>query len=563
MSESEYAEAARTKVLIEVSKSVMEQTNVRLLPVEAAALEAVRAQRRCSRDRAARDLLSAYVATQAKRAPQDRLTHVTSVLRYPPLPPGRHQPDGRVRVPLRLEPGTSDQIVGLTLRLPGQTSRRGLKHYARSPLAEAICTAVADYHDWEVAGLEGLPKVWTQAAAIGLWRLTVAATLTRPERLAVLGELEDLDTEAEDPTVLTELLRNGDLSWHHPWRDEVSLHLARNLLTGSDEEDHMRMLHEQGDAFNLLRYDLERTDDLDHPYLDGAPLRPTSGVEGRGGALIWRGRRRLALGTVGSWIVAGPNAPLVVSPPRARIAHPSDWVGVRLAAGPELSKAVADDLENRRVLLLSADNQAVVWPYSVDTADPIPWFDLVLQALLKRTPEEIVELVLLDDPSNRTVFLLADEAHDLGFIDGATRDSLVIEAASKTAGRMATILKRAAEWDPDDYAELVASKGDVERFFELAAKHYERPGIVRPWWPWAADSTVQELTDRKHSRARLSKLIEGRARYWKRILEAEMERAGRLAAGRYRVVVDDAAEVYDDEADWGDVTWFDWGDLLE
>ena len=207
----------------------------------------------------------------AAREPRDRLTHVTAVLHYPPLPAGRNRPDGKVRVPLRLQAGVAESVEHLTLQLPGQTRRRGLKHYARSPLAEAIYTALSRAYTWQVPGLDGLPAIWTQASAIGLWRLTIAATLTKPEQRAVLGELDLIDAEGEDPTALADLLRHSDLAWHHPWRDEVAFHLARNLLTGSDSRDRMRSLHEQDDVFEELRFDLERTEDLDHAMLTGAP----------------------------------------------------------------------------------------------------------------------------------------------------------------------------------------------------------------------------------------------------------------------------------------------------
>lgn len=550
-------------MLIGLGSSSVSQTSVRLLPPAVEALDGLLVKRRCSRDQAVRDLLDAYVAKQVARDPGDRLTHVTAVLHYPPLPPGRNRPDGKVRVPLRLHAGVAESVEDLTLQLPGQTRRRGLKHYARSPLAEAIYTALARIYTWQVPGLEGLPAVWTQAAAVGLWRLTIAATLTKPEQRAVLGELDLIDAEGEDPTALADLLRHGDLAWHHPWRDEVALHLARNLLTGSESGDRMRSLHEQDDVFEELRFDLERTEDLDHAILTGAPKYPSSSVTGRGGALVWRGRRRLGLQSVGEWIASGPAAPLVVSPPRARISHPGGWTFVQVGAGEQLPQSVAGDVEAGRVLLMASEHKVTAWPYSRETGEPVPWFDLVLEALSTRTAEEIVELVLLDDSRHRTVYLLADEAHALGFIDADERDFLITAAAAKTNVRMATVLKRAAEWAPEDQAELVASRANPERFFEIAVKHHQREGIVRPWWPWNAGPTVRELEEHRYTRDQVRKLVERRGLYWKRDLEREMEGAGRAAAIGYRVDLDDSEELFEDEAEWGEDTVFDLDDLLD
>lgn len=550
-------------MLIGLGSSSVGQTSVRLLPAAVDALDALLVQRRCSRDQAVRDLLDSYVAKQVARKPGDRLTHVTAVLHYPPLPPGRNQPDGKVRVPLRLHASVAESVEDLTLQLPGQVRRRGLKHYARSPLAEAIYTALSRTYAWQVSGLEGLPAVWTHAAAVGLWRLTIAATLTKPEQRAVLGELDLVDAEGEDPTALADLLRHGDLAWHHPWRDEVALCLARNLLTESDAGDRMRSLHEQDDAFEELRFDLERTDDLDHAMLTSAPKYPSSNVTGRGGALVWRGRRRLALQGVGEWIAAGPTAPLVVSPPRARISHPAGWTSVQVEAGDQLPGPVAGDVEAGRVLLVTSEDKLTAWPYSRETGEPVPCFDLVLEALSTHRAEEIAELVLLDDSRHRTVYLLADEAYALGFIDADERDSLIAAAAAKTNARMVAIVKRSAEWDPDDRAELLASRANPDRFFEIAAKHHQREGIVRPWWQWNAGPTLRELEQRRYTRDQVRRLVERRGRYWKRDLEREMEVAGRAAAVGYRVDLDDFEDLFEDEAGWTEDTGFDLEHLLD
>lgn len=539
------------RVLIGLVSSSVKQTSVRLLPAAVKALNKLCAERDSSRDRAISDLLDSYVEGQLALDPGNRLTHISAVLRYPPLPAGRNRPDGKVRVPVRLRPGVAEAVEDVTLKLPGQTRRRGLKDYARSPLSEAIYTALSRAYPWHIPGLEELPAIWTQDAAVGLWRLTIAATLTKPEQCAVLGDLDQLDVVGERQTALSELLRHGDLAWHHPWRDSVALSLARNLLTGTDPGDSMRSLHRQDAAFETLRFDLERTEDLDHPVLNGAPKAPSCDVTGRGGTLVWRGRRRLALRQVGEWIAWGPSAPLVVSPPRVRLRHPTGWFGVRVGAGEHLPQSAARDVESRRVLLVEAEDTATAWPYSCATGKPVPRFDLVLETLSARSAEEIVEMVLLDDLRHRTVYLLADEAHAVGLINASERDSLISAAATTTKSRMATIIKRAAAWAPKEQAELMASETNPERFFEIAAKHGHRGAIARPWWPWEAGPTVRELEEQRFTRDQIRKLVERRGLYWKRDLEREMEMAGRAAAAGSRVEVDDLTNLVEGDAEWG------------
>lgn len=529
-----------------MGRSRVDQTSLRLLPEAVTALKAVTVDRGCSRDKAVRGLLDEYVSRQETLQPRDRLTHVTAVLRYPPLPPGRYRPDGRVRVPVRLQLDTVDRVAALTLRLPGQPDRRGLKDYARRPLTEALVTAVAHEKPFDVPGLEGIPLIWTQAAATGLWRLTVAATLTVPEQLAILGHLESLGA-GEDPTALAELLRDGDLAWHHPWRYEVALHLARNLLTGQNAATRWRSLKDQDDAFEKLRYDLERTDDLDHPLLIGAPKGPSSDMTGRGGSLVWRARRRLALRNVSNWIASEPTTPLIVSPPGVRITQPSAWTPNRVAAGAPLPAPVLADVENGRVLSFTTDEHTSAWPYLRETGAPVPGFDVVIDVLLRRRPEEVAELVLLNDPRLASVYLTPDVAHDLGFITAGERDELIEAAAKQTAARVEATLKRADGWELSEYAELVASRDDPERFFELSAEHYIGEGVVRSWWEWEAGTTVKELERLSGSPDRLRQLVWSRARYWKRQLEGAMQEAGRSAVVHGYTEPEDWI---DDDAGW-------------
>ena len=455
--------------------------------------------------------------------------------------------------------------MALTLRLPGQAKRRGLKDYARSPLTEALTTAIARERHFDVPGLEGIPPIWTQAAAIGLWRLTVAATLTVPEQLAVLGNLDDIDADVEDPSALTQLLREGDLAWHHSWRFEVALQLARNLLADSKRVENWRSLKDRDDDFRELRFDLERTDDLDHRLLLGAPTRPTSNVTGRGGALVWRARRSLALQAIRSWIVLEPTSPLMVSPPYLKIAHPQAWTSVRVPAGEQLPVAVQVAADAGKVLVLSTAEHTAAWPFVRATGDLVPGFDIVIEELPRRLPEEVVELVLLDAQLLADVYLEPGIAFDLGFITAGERDRLVADAEKKTSTRVEATLKRAEDWTPQEYAKLQALRGAPEQFFEFATKHHHvREGVVRPWWVWTPGSTVTELANLAGAPERLRELIRFRGRSWKRQLETAMEAAGRAAIARGYA---DREELAHDDFEWDgldeDDVDFDLGDFFD
>src|SRR4051794_23327545 len=85
-----------------------------------------------------------------------------------------------------------------------------------------------------------------------------------------------------------------------------------------------------GEDFDLLRYDLERSLDLDHALLGGAP-RSRSMVEGRGGAAVWRARREIAIRAVAEWLMTPGAEPLhAVDPPGWLLRAPDGWVGVHL-----------------------------------------------------------------------------------------------------------------------------------------------------------------------------------------------------------------------------------------
>lgn len=279
---------------------------------------------------------------------------------------------------------------------------------------------------------------------------------------------------------------------------------------------------------------------------------------------MWRARRSLALQAIRHWIVSEPTTPLTVSPPHAKIAHPEAWTSVRVPADEHLPAPILVHAEAGKVLLLSTDEYISAWPYLRETGEPVPQFDIVIDEVARRRPEEVVELVLLDDPRLADVYLDPALAYDLGFITPGERDALIEDAAKKTADRIEATLKRLEYWTPDEHAKLVAVRDDPERFFELAAEHHIREGVVRPWWVWTAGPTVTELDNLADAPDRLRQLVRSRGLIWKRQLEVAMEAAGRAAIAHGYADAERSAS-YD--AEWGDSdedeTEFDLGDLVD
>src|SRR4051794_4281736 len=93
------------------------------------------------RDAAVRRLLAAHVDRQEPLEPEDRHTHISTVLRYP-RPRTDPRADRRLRLRLRLPPGLASRARGVSLLLPGQ-SPRAHQDYQGRPLTDAVMTAIA------------------------------------------------------------------------------------------------------------------------------------------------------------------------------------------------------------------------------------------------------------------------------------------------------------------------------------------------------------------------------------------------------------------------------------
>ena len=457
------------------------QTSVTVSYAALEQLRIIRRDRAVSRDEAVRQILDEHLDAQREVPEDDRLSHVSTVLRFPVPAPGG--PSGRTRLAVRLDPGVAELAVSLALRLPGQLGSRAHRDYAARDLSDAVVTAIARQRPFVEPGLDGLPPLLTHGEAAGLWRLTIAATLTRAEQHA-------LYRGHESAVVLTE----ENVAWHDPWRSEVAQHLARRLLTGPRTAANRSMLARQTESFRDLRYDLERSD-LDHPLLRGL-TEPGRSVEGRGGAAVWRADRQLAVTRVGRWVSEPGGAPeLVVDPPGWTLAMPPGWHAVSVGPGTVLSPRRAADLAAGRVVRIDAGSRSALWPVD-GSGRPVAGVESVVAGAGDVTPADLVEIVLLTrtDPL-RPPRVPAATARELSFISAAQQEDIERDAARATRHAVDATLARArrSRLDARDVRALEGARSDPRRFVRLAGGMGLRCSITEPVWSWPVGGIVEAL----------------------------------------------------------------------
>ncbi len=155
------------------------ETNVRIAPCTLDALRRIMVRRGTSRDETVRQLLAEHVTAQEQEHPEDRLTHISTVLRYP-----RRRADGAMQGtptcagaarPAGAGPrGLAAAAGPAPARLPGLPGPR--------TLTDAVTTAIAVAELFTDDFLTGLLPLLRHGAALGLWRLAVAASSTGPEK---------------------------------------------------------------------------------------------------------------------------------------------------------------------------------------------------------------------------------------------------------------------------------------------------------------------------------------------------------------------------------------------
>jgi hypothetical protein len=550
----------------------MTETNIVVPQCALDALEVWRADHGLRRDPAVRQLLDDYVESQRRLDPQQRLTHVSTVIWHPEMPVGRRQvAPHAVRLRLRLHPGVADAARALAMRLPGQIDGRGGYHdYRPRLLADAFLTALAAAAEFSDEVLDGLPPVLTHGEAVGLFRLAAAASSTSAERRIYARADRDLDKvqsstagaartdEGTDHAIaVATLLRDEDIAWHGPWRRAVTRHLVRKWLTGPDAESVLAAAAAQDAVgFGSQRQLLEQDREHQRDELEG--LRRWYGdSEGRGGTAIWRAERLIETRQIPRWLAdsrsPGSGRSWATSEPGWTLRLPESWHTVTVRHGdddrlrPHLALA-----EARRVIHASAGGTHIFWPYVSSAGgrlEPVPAMATVLRVISDRDPAEIIELVLAPEwcpgIDIGPIELSAFAAHELGFIDLDERDELVKQAQVATCDRMQMFLDAVpggqvelqrrltdAMSSPAEFARIVAGAGYQRVVPSLqAARFFETHARVR--WPLSFVSLAAEV-DAGLAEPRLRWLCQHLERRYERVMALAMDRAWRRALQGYR-----------------------------
>lgn len=453
----------------------MRQTTVHVPACAVAAVDRIALARGWSRDQAVRQLLAAHVDRQLECDAPDRLTHISTIMRHPlkPIYPDAW-PDPRVRLSMRLPEGLAALARDVALVLPGQTQGGGIADYQARRLTDSVMTAIAAVEpltDELLAGLRGCVR---HQAAVGLWRLVVAATLTSEEQRVVLDARDGADDATQR---VVELLREEDSAWHDQFRVQVVRHLVRRYLTedltieGLDRDwlDGEEMLYDQrdGQKWAEVRDEFERFGLADEAFDDfnGWGLN----VDGRGGAHVWRLQRRVVAEHLCSWLwdssdeIAIEDRMMVAVVPGWTLQLPNGWTVTPVSRPDRMTPSAQQAVDAGLVLLLqtTSPERWFLWPMAHDEAgvlQPIPGFADVVAALVmrprrggggartssaKRLPAEgIAELLLVVDVPS-TVEMPVHIAYQAGLIDQGERDETVAAARRTTHERMEEFVRHA------------------------------------------------------------------------------------------------------------------------
>ncbi|MGW1506116.1 hypothetical protein ACWCQW_48035 [Streptomyces mirabilis] len=514
------------------------ETNVRLLPCAFTALARVAARWRTSRDETVRRLLGEYVQAQEERDPDDRLTHISTVLRYPPM--GRRAPAPRMVRPLRLraEAGLLERARAVALRLPGQYERSHRDYQART-LTDAVMTAIAAAEHIADDFLEDLLPLPRQRAALSLWRLATAATATGPER-AVLAAAqhaedggwpleicpEDLDgPDDEEPARMRRIqlvarALEDEVAWHSPERSKVAANLARSLLSGPGARAGEDLLHEQGEDWHELYQDtLGAAGERRLQLLAGTTDYDFSG---RGGTAVWRARRRVELRDFEDWLLSSPvgNAPTrEIDPPGWMLRLPGAWHAHApdLTVGGHPPQPYGQWVADGKLLCFPFAGRLAFWPLTPRPQAPgwTPVADIepLVAAAGQLRPEEVsefIEAVLIDwahefefedEPSVPIALdLPVDRAVEFGFLTVQDQHARMAEARAGTLRTMDAVIEAFRQDDASDEQRLERlrrARSRTREFARLARGFDKRIGAkfrtVRPTWRWPGGSVADTL----------------------------------------------------------------------
>lgn len=541
------------------------ETNVRIAPCALEALSRITARRGTSRDETVRQLLTDHVASQEQEPPEDRLTHISTVLRYPRPP--RWRGDPRTDVPLRVRAPASvlERARAVSLRLPGQHPR-AYRDYQGRMLTDAVTTAIACAEPFDDDFLTGLTPLLRHGAALGLWRLAAAATSTRPEKAwlqaatALRADLHrtDASLDFEDQHILrvAEALEQEE-SWHALTRFESATFLARRYLTGPRAEEREQALYEQDKPWHQLYQDLLRTDDREERRWRRQHRSTSYDWTGRGGTAVWRARRRVDLEYFEDWLVKrtrnDPAAGVMEEPtsPGWLLRIPPDWLAH--APTPAAAKPYATWASQGQILAFPFRNRHAYWPVLHQEGTPghrpVPGFEPIAAAAAGLRPGQVlgfIEAVLIDwnhtfaeEPYLRIALdVPADQAYRFGFITVEEQHRLMAEARAA----LLRIMDEFISWAADDGAhasyldKLREARGNARAFQRLTRRYtvHKRPKFLVPRssWTWPGRSVAAELV--AGSPPDLLQWLAGAAhRHSSLLLEQAMQAAWQRAFDQY------------------------------
>jgi hypothetical protein len=508
------------------------ETNVRLPHGAFDALAAVTIRRGTSRDETVRQLLAEYVEVQEALDPDDRLTHISTVLRYPSPP--RHRSEARTDRSLRLRAQAAllDRARAVSLRLPGQYQRAYRDYQART-LTDAVMTAIALVEPFTDDFLNGLRPLLRHRAALGLWRLNAIMTATKPEKNLLIGaELIRIrmrgparaHTDNDRAVADQHLLRVADVleeetAWHAPARFHAAADLARTMLTGPRADTNERLLYDQDQEWRDQYLRALRDDDPPVLLWDQGRYDWT----GRGGTAVWRAYRKVELQEFEDWLVGreeGAPAERVVTPPGWLVRTPAAWHAHAPAmAGGRLPEPYATWAAEGKALTFPYKSRQALWPLlrgrgrpGGEGFTPVPGIGPLMAAAAGLRPEKVItfiEAVLIEwnhefgceeEPLIRIALdIPADKAHAFGFITFEKYHETMARARTATLERMDAVIDT---FKDDGYADavlrqLAEARRNTQEFRRLVRRYDRHIGSkftkARATWPWAGQSVAGEL----------------------------------------------------------------------
>ncbi|MGX1811454.1 hypothetical protein ACWIGI_37505 [Nocardia sp. NPDC055321] len=555
---------------------MIRQTRV-LVPESAInALEVIRERRGLrSRNRAIVALLEEYVEVQRVLDPPARLTHVATVIRYPPPRSDRwSRTVGTGRsLALRCDRGLWEAACALAFRLPGQFAFRGHRDYQSRPGTDAVLTAIARVQPLDDR-LLGNHQLLTVRQASGLWHLVVEATRTHAERLvteraadhAHQREREKSTGDRTDAERVADQLVY-DVGWLGPHRFTLAREIVLKRLSSTYSRAYLRLLDDDREPRSKVW-----TEEVEHWNRVA-----TGGDEGdlvqaahRGATAVWRAERAVRAHDMLAWIRASGKAStpetFVVDPPGWQLRHPREWFASMVTTEKTLTEW-HQHIRCGRVLLIDHSAGRFVWPTRAaadESTEPVPGFETVIAHMHAREAREVIEVVLMGGPAHGAIHrsreidlrvrVPAPVAHDLGLITAAERDTRV-EAARRAEsdlrprpGWELPIMNHDIVFDDlehsyrsgdDRAAARMAYAGGLRSFVKFLRERHH-PSVSSHWfswqssipdpWTWDAPSVAAVIADGRLGQDVVRWLLVYRVEQRRRALSVDVEYRWRTAA---------------------------------